>query len=443
MSPAISAHRFDRIMNGNSKRKDDSHSISILKSQLETVAKFYKEVANSPHPVDRLLGNFFHRFRKRFGSRDRKVISETCYGIFRHKLLIESWISQRNEKIPLLEPLAALAAEGLIDAKTFSELWPCRGAEELYQGLKNKQLPASFFQLNFEESLSRRFSFPLELVKRWLVRFGEETCGKLLQAMNERPPLILRVNPLRISRDELIGRLSQKGHEALPGLLSPWGVKVLERFNVFEMEEFKQGFFEVQDEGSQLVALAVDPRPGEIVWDACAGGGGKTLILAALMKNKGRVIATDIRPAKLADLRKRAKRAGIFNVFPADLKRLDQSSLFKRGVDRILIDAPCSGTGTLRRNPDAKWKLSLEKLAACQKDQRQILEQYYSYLKPGGRLVYATCSIEPEENEAVVEDFLGNHPEFHRGRADQYLTPHENGTDGFYIACLLRSQAAL
>lgn len=406
--------------------------------QLETAAALYREMAASPYPADRLLGSFFHRNRKRYGSRDRKTISEALYGIFRHKLFIEGWEQAAQSQDALFLPLAALALEGLLDQKKFAELWSGKDPVKFYNLFTRREIPGGMPFATFAEKMAFVHSFPLGLVERWLTKFGDAEGEKLLCALNERPPLVVRVNPLKISREELMNRFAAKGHEAAATALSPWGIRIQERFNIFELEEFTEGFFEVQDEGSQLVALSLDPQPGEVVWDACAGGGGKTLMLAALMKNKGRVIATDTRMSKLDDLKKRARRAGAFNIFPANLNRLNEFKLMWSGVDRLLIDAPCSGTGTLRRNPDAKWKISPERWAECRADQLRILENYTPRLKPGGRLVYATCSMEPEENEDVIAAFLEKHPEFGRETADTHLYPHETGTDGFFIATLLK-----
>jgi 16S rRNA (cytosine967-C5)-methyltransferase len=412
--------------------------LRIFKAQLETAASLYKEIAASPYPADREIGNFFHRQRKRYGSKDRKVISEAVYGAFRHQSLIGAWVAEMKFASAFFEVLCGLVCDGLAEQEIFKELLEAREAGFLWRGLRAKQLPPAFSGLGGEASLALRYSFPVWLVSRWSLRFGAGQIERVLAAMNERPPLTLRANPLKTSREELIRLLKAKGHEAASSEMSPWAVKVRERFNIFEMEEFRNGFFEVQDEGSQLVALALAPEPGELVWDACSGGGGKTLLLAALMRNKGRVVATDIRLKKLMEVKKRAKRAGIFNIFPADLNRLDESSFIRSGVDRLLIDAPCSGSGTLRRNPDAKWKLTEEKLLACQADQLGILNTYTSHLNKGGRLVYATCSLEPEENEDVVGKFLETHPAFTREAPDRYLYPHEHGTDGFFISTLRR-----
>jgi len=232
--------------------------------------------------------------------------------------------------------------------------------------------------------------------------------------------------------------LNRQGCEAAATSLSPWGVLAGKRFNVSEIPEFKKGFFEVQDEGSQMIVLAVDPQPGEVLWDACAGGGGKTLFAAALMKNSGRVLASDVRTGKLEELRKRAKRAGAFNIFAAGIKELEKKKIFAEGVDKLLIDAPCSGTGTLRRNPDQKWRLTKEIIVQFRENQLKILTDCAPHLKRGGTLVYATCSLQPEENENVVDHFLKQHSGFCRAAADRRFFPHRHGTDGVFVAKLLK-----
>ncbi|HOW88333.1 MAG TPA: RsmB/NOP family class I SAM-dependent RNA methyltransferase, partial [Candidatus Omnitrophota bacterium] len=199
-------------------------------------------------------------------------------------------------------------------------------------------------------------------------------------------------------------------------------------------------WFEVQDEGSQMICQKMDPKPGENIWDVCAGGGGKSLLLAAMMENKGRIVATDLRSFKLEELKKRAKRAGVFNIFPAELERLAELKVARKGFDKILVDAPCSGTGTLGRNPDAKWKLAPSWFEALPVEQLAILEKALPYLAKNGKLYYATCSVEAAENEKVVEKFLSAHPELRtipcgeKGDPFFKLWPPETGTDGFFLA---------
>jgi 16S rRNA (cytosine967-C5)-methyltransferase len=404
-------------------------SPEILKRRLEAAALFAEEAARDlSKPLDRLLARFFHARRGRAGASDRRVISDAAFAIFRHKLLVESWL---DSPAALLFHRAAyaLAAEGLLDAETFAGLVARDDARKVHQNLSRGQIPDHLQNLSPDEKLAIRYSFPLWLVQKWVRTLGPQDAEHLLRAMNQRAPLVLRANPWKISRDELLRRLRDRGMETEPTPLSPWGVRVERRFQVPGLAEFRKGLFEIQDEASQLVVLALDPKPGETVWDVCAGGGGKTLFIAGLMENRGRVLATEVRTRKLDEVKKRAARAGLSNIFPAE-----------RGlaVDKLLIDAPCSGTGTLRRNPDAKWKVSPEILEKNHGTNLQILESHAPCLRKGGILVYATCSLEPEENDDVIEAFLDRHGDFCRFQHDRYLFPHSQGTDGFYIAKLTR-----
>ena len=416
-----------------------------LYPQLRTAAKIWEENQNNPAHADRWLANFFHANRKKLGSRDRRFLAETIYSLFRHQLFLETWVRTLASPEDNALPLFAAAAEGIISPEEFTGAWGKRveseglTPSELYHSLRNKEFPRSLKISSEEERLSLRYSFPLWLIRRWTKTFGAVECRKLLEASNERPPLVVRVNPLKMDREKLIARFRKKGFRVLPTERSPFGIFFLERVNLFDSEEFQKGFFEIQDEGSQLVCQRMEPKPGEVIWDVCAGGGGKSLHLAALMQNKGRIIATDIRERKIEDLKKRAARAGAYNIFPAELGRIEETREIKRGIDKILVDAPCSGTGTLRRNPDAKWKLTEEKLRAYHGDQVAILEKALPHLKTGGRVYYVTCSLEPVENEEVMDEILGRHSELKKiaypVSRDGYfrLLPHKHQTDGFFL----------
>lgn len=416
----------------------------IFGRQLEIAVDIWREIRQSPQPADRWLANFFHRERKRFGSKDRRFYAETVYALFRHKNFLTVWAS---EIFPQDEDqyavFLAIVKEALVTDGESIEFAKQSGlplTRELIQDLRLYKLPSPVekSRLNETELLSLRFSFPEWLIARWTRYFGIGTCRKLLEICQKRPPFTVRINPLKISRPVLMERFAAQGLKTAETPRSSYGITFEERANLFDSEEFREGLFEVQDEGSQLLCLAMEPQPGELIWDACAGGGGKSLLIAALMKNKGRVVATDIREKKLEELAKRAKRAGIFNIFPADLNRMSEMAAAKKGFDKILVDAPCSGTGTLRRNPDAKWKLSEERILACKKEQLSILKQVTPYLKKGGRLYYATCSLEPEENEEVMKAFLDSHPGLvlvpsAGGGSFLRLFPHEHQTDGFFL----------
>lgn len=378
--------------------------------QLNAAAEIWKEIQNSPVPADRWLGSYFHRYRKKFGSRDRRFLSEITYTLFRHRAFLEAWARSLGDTSDQKMVLLASDVERLI-----------------------RELPPEWESKSSEEKMALRYSVPLWLLKRWIKNFGQEETGKLLTSLLERPPLTIRTNSLKISRDELLSRFSKQGFKADKTPISEQGITFSERTNLFDSEEFRAGFFEVQDEGSQIVCQKINPEPGQIVWDVCAGGGGKSLFFAALMKNKGRIIATDIRSKKLEDLKKRAKRAGVFNIFPADLNRLEESRELKKGADIIVVDAPCSGSGTLRRNPDAKWKIQEKDFEEFHNTQVGILERALPYLKSGGKICYITCSVEPLENEKVIEEILKKYP-FLEVQPFVRLYPHRDGTDGFFLA---------
>ncbi len=418
----------------------------FLNTQLAIAADIWQDIKNVSEPADRWLGNFFHHNRKRIGSRDRRFFAETIYALFRHKTFIDCWQRECGLiKIEQAAPVLAAACESLISLEEFKDELPRIknphiSIEKLYKDLKNICLPQNLKFDTPEEKISVQYSFPLWLVKRWTDRFGFTRCESLLSSMQRRPALTVRTNILKTSRKDLIQLFQSKGFEVAATQNSAWGITFKERINLFDSEEFREGYFEVQDEGSQIISQKIGARAGEMIWDVCAGGGGKSLAMAATMENKGRIIATDIRAAKLDELKKRARRAGIFNIFPADMKRLDETKEAKTGFDKILIDAPCSGTGTLRRNPDAKWKLTEGKFEVFQSEQIAIIKNALPRLKKGGSLYYVTCSLEADENEGVMKKILQEYPFLQLKPAllspDGFfqLYPDNDQTDGFFLA---------
>ncbi len=414
-----------------------------IHSQIRTAAEIWQEIKDSPYPADRWLGNYFHQHRKRFGSRDRRFFSETIYALFRHRLFIQAWADSFHDNDPEFMAAIAAAMEGFLTKEDFQKYLNASSGHEFenfYQALIERKLPESIVSKDKVEEMSVRNSFPLWLIQKWAAFFNPQALEALVNACQKRPPFSIRANTVKTSREALLERFKKQGLKAFPAPRSRFGIIFQERSNLFDSEEFREGLFEVQDEGSQIICQIIDPKPGEIVWDVCAGGGGKSLLLAALMQNKGRVIATDIRMKKLEDLRKRAKRGGITNIFPADIHRLGEISALKKGADKIVVDAPCSGTGTLRRNPDAKWKLKEETFGINHRDQAAIVRDSLKWLRPGGRLYYITCSLEPEENEEVMKEIFAEYPNLSPVTTPEMpegflrLTPHEHGTDGFFLA---------
>ena len=302
-------------------------------------------------------------------------------------------------------------------------------------------------------------SLPDWLAARLLSEYGNEA-DAIAQAFNRRPPQTLRVNTLKATREGLIVSLNKQKLEAHATPLGKAGVIVDTPTNVFGLKAFLDGLIEMQDEASQLVAELVEPAPGSLVIDACAGAGGKTLALGALMKNRGRLIALDINERRLDELRRRARRAGLSNVRAIRISGEDQGwppeiAAFAGKADRVLVDAPCSGIGALRRNPEARWRLKEEDLARFPGEQEAIARRAMSLVKPGGRLIYATCTLLREENEGVIEKLIAG-SEFSlvplkeivgKKLADKItdasglylkLLPNRHGTDGFFAAVLRR-----
>ena len=364
----------------------------------------------------------------RWGARDRKFIAGTVYDCVRWKRLYNEIAGTKNH----------YTQENLW--KIFS-VWAVLKGILLPDWRQFEGTPVRRIKGKFDELQSQRVF--KESIPDWLDALGEKELGKQwekeIHALNHQADVILRANTLKTTKEKLQKELLEndiethfiKGHQD--------ALQLTERKNVFRTEAFKKGLFEVQDASSQLVAEFLGVKPGLRVVDACAGAGGKTLHLAALMKNKGQIIALDIYANKLKELKRRAKRNGAHNIEP---RHIDSTKVIKKlynKVDSVLIDAPCSGLGVLKRNPDAKWKLQPNFLATIQKTQAEILNTYSKMVKVGGKLVYATCSILPSENEKQVENFLNSHKEFNF-IAEKKVLPSVSGFDGFYMALLERTE---
>lgn len=363
---------------------------------------------------------------KRWGSRDRAFIAETTYDIVRWKRLYSEIADvkapyTRANLFRLFTVWATLKSIQIPD-------WP------QFEDTPTRRIKGRFDEL----SQIRKYK---ESIPDWLDELGEKQLGKLwdkeINALNQQASVVLRTNRLKTNPKELQKRLDEE--QIAVKLLSeyPDALELYERQDVFKTQAFKKGLFEVQDASSQKIAHALDVEEGMRVIDTCAGAGGKALHLAAIMKNKGQVIALDIYANKLKELKRRAKRAGAHNI---ETRHIDTTKVIKKlydSADRVLIDAPCTGLGVLRRNPDAKWKLSLEFLKEITEKQSQILHQYSRMVKSGGKLVYATCSILPSENEKQIEKFLSTEEgnKFNLVK-EQKILAHKSGYDGFYYAIL-------
>ncbi|MDE0535074.1 MULTISPECIES: RsmB/NOP family class I SAM-dependent RNA methyltransferase [unclassified Tenacibaculum] len=366
---------------------------------------------------------------KRWGARDRKFVAETIYDIVRWKRL---YAEIANVKAPYARP----------DLWRLFAVWCVLKGIQLPDWNQIEPTPSRRIKGKFDELLKiRKFreSIPDWIDEVGVQELGEEVWTKEIAALNKQAEVILRTNTLNTTKAHLQKQLASEGidTEFIKGYDD--ALKLVERANVFKTEAFKKGFFEVQDASSQLVAAYLDVEPGMKVVDTCAGAGGKTLHLASLMKNKGQIIAMDIYESKLKKLKVRARRNGVHNI---DTRVIDSTKVIKKlhgKADRVLIDAPCSGLGVIRRNPDSKWKLQPEFLDQIRETQQEVLQQYSKMVKPGGKLVYATCSVLPSENQQQVEFFLASDD----GKdftfvKDEKVLSHKSGYDGFYMALLER-----
>ena len=396
---------------------------NLVQAVVHALDLIYNEGEYADKVVQRTL-----KSDKRWGSKDRKFVAETIYDMVRWKRLYNEIAGTKEH----------YSKENLW--KNFA-VWAVLKGYELPDWKQFAGTPVRRIKGRFDEC--KKIRKIRESIPDWLDELGESELGdrwdRELHELNRQARVILRVNTLKTDRESLQKLLQKEQVETstLPDL--PDALVLTERKNVFLTRAFKKGLFEVQDASSQLVAPYLDVQPGQKVIDTCAGAGGKTLHLASLMENKGQIIAMDIYGHKLEELRKRAKRDGVHNITTRAIQGSKSIKKFKGKADRVLIDAPCSGLGVLKRNPDSKWKLDADFLERIRKTQSEILDQYSSMVKPGGKMVYATCSILPSENELQVESFLKNHPEFKLAH-DKKVSPFESKFDGFYMALLEREK---
>jgi 16S rRNA (cytosine967-C5)-methyltransferase len=395
---------------------------NLVFAVIRTLHQIFNEEVYADKAVEKTL-----KSNPRWGSRDRGFIAETVYDIVRWKRLYAEIAS-------VSEPFHQ---EGLFRLFT---VWATLKGISLPPWEEFGLVPTRRIKGRFDElSQIRKFR---ESIPDWLDEMGSDALGEALwsqelKALNKVAPVVLRTNTLKTSRDELKKALSTEKIQAVYVKDCPRALALEERSNVFRTEAFNAGLFEVQDASSQKVAPFLEVKPGMRIIDACAGAGGKALHLACLMENKGQIIALDIYGQKLKELKRRARRNGAHNI---ETRLIDSNKVIKKlhgKADRVLIDAPCSGLGVLRRNPDAKWKISRDFVFKLIEQQADILERYAAMVKPGGKLVYATCSILPQENEEQLARFLKTDA----GKAFQlekevHLWASKTGYDGFYMARL-------
>lgn len=389
--------------------------------------------------ADKSIEYAFKQHRK-WGARDRRFFAETIYDIVRWWR--QYWyVAGLSDEI-YLRPIriADVHLEAVIAANSVKKNWSemCQAYapyarlpfEEMAQRLKKIQ----------EQSSGIRHGFPDWLDQRFEQAMGASEWQALAAIMNEQAPLFLRVNTLKAELEQVRKELTEADHLCDDVRGSPAALQMREKQPLFALPAFKEGKFEIQDLNSQKIAPMLQVEPGHRVVDACAGGGGKTLHLAALMQNKGRILAMDIHEWKLEELRKRARRAGVSVI---ETRLIEGSKTIKRlagQMDRVLLDVPCTGLGVLRRNPDTKWKLSEEELERLLVTQQELLSRYSSMVKVGGKLVYATCSLLPEENEKQVAQFLNSEAGANWQVEEQItMLPTPKGGDGFYAARLTKN----
>ncbi len=393
-------------------------------------------------PADGVLSNHFRVDRT--GGRERAFIAETAYAVLRRKRLLERIVSDGGTPRRLV--LAALVRLQGVSQRQLAEAVTAREMDWL-AGIKAQAEPVL--------SLAEQADLPDWLAERLLTRMSEAELLALARGLNQPAPLDLRVNPMKVSRDEALAKLVADGIEVEPCPFAPLGIRAKGRPALSRHPLFLDGGIEVQDEGSQLLGHLLAPKRGEMVVDFCAGAGGKTLLLGAMMRSTGRLYAFDVSEKRLAKMKPRIARSGLSNVHPVCIAGENDIRVKRLAgkIDRVLVDAPCSGLGTLRRNPDLKWRQTPASVEELTRKQADILAAAARLVKPGGRLVYATCAILPEENEAIVDAFAAAHADFTRvpvaellaqqGIAldtgtDLRLLPHLHGTDGFYAAVLER-----
>ena len=432
-------------------------------ARIQTSIDLVRQADESSMPFDFIVNGFF-RGKRYVGSKDRRFISERVFGIQRRKSRLDWWVDRTiaqdlsGEKRARARLIADLV---LLDNETRD------GIIGLFNGTRHCPAELDENELRLASTLQgyaldhpdmqqwTGLEYPEWLHDSFYEIWGDDL-NRQMNALNDSASLDLRVNSLKSTRLSVLKALQSEGIEAEQTALSPYGLRVHRRLRLGGMSPYKDGHIEVQDEGSQVVSLLSDVKPGMTVIDYCAGGGGKTLAIGAEMKNKGMLYACDISSKRLGRLDSRIKRAGLKGVNVVDLSSHESNTRLPKQVDRILLDVPCSGTGTWRRNPDAKWRLNSDMLTRHTERQAHLLDQAAPMVKPGGRMIYITCSVLPQENERQIEGFLSRSRDYAvRPIAGIWndlidapcptnenflrLTPADHKTDGFFCAVLERT----
>ncbi|MHA7599687.1 RsmB/NOP family class I SAM-dependent RNA methyltransferase [Alicycliphilus sp. T452] len=431
------------------------------KALLDACAELVRLTLTFEHPADAVVSRYF-RDHRALGPRERATLAETAYAVLRRKPLFEQLA--RSGSGPKERRLAILGFASQLDEQARrADPRAQRGPRDFLKSALTPQekdwLDACDGVREDELLEPQRHNLPQWLAAPLKAQLGDAFWA-LAASLQEQAPLDLRVNALQAKREDMRKELAQAGIQAAPTPYSPWGLRVQGKPALNKLDAFARGALEVQDEGSQLLALLLDAKRGEMVVDFCAGAGGKTLAIGAQMRNTGRLYAFDVSGHRLDALKPRLARSGLSNVHPAALahERDERVKRLAGKIDRVLVDAPCSGLGTLRRNPDLKWRQGPQAVQELTAKQTAILESAARLVKSGGRLVYATCSMLPEENEAIAEAFGAAHPDFAPLAAGELLAqlkveqaaglcsggddgmrylrlwPHRHQTDGFFAA---------
>lgn len=407
---------------------------------LDLATELLRQLLKFDAPADGVVSAFF-RQRRELGPRERHTLAETAYHVLRQRLLLQHF---------------AQSGSGALERRLAILGW--QGSESFLRSAlgPNEQQWLAQIQAIDRASLPEklRHNLPDWLAAPLKQTLGDEEFWPLVDSLGRSAPLDLRVNLLKTKREAAAEELARAGIDARPTPYSPWGLRIEGKPALNKLELFTRGDVEVQDEGSQLLALLAGARRGEMVVDFCAGAGGKTLALGAAMRNTGRLYAFDVSGHRLDHLKPRLARSGLSNVYPAQIahERDERIKRLAGKIDRVLVDAPCSGLGTLRRNPDLKWRQSPQAVEELRVKQQAILDSAARLLKSGGRLVYATCSLLEDENERIAEGFAGTHRDFIPVPAAALLEqakvegsaltsgdflrlwPHRHATDGFFAA---------
>ena len=417
--------------------------MSFTPAQFNTLVEALTVVLPLTSPADVQLKRFFREHAK-LGVRDRALIAETVYAVLRHRRAIESIAT---DGVPRKMALLALTRFQGISARELMTV--LKKSENTWLG-EAKSYPSANPPLGIAAEL------PDWVIARLKNFMSDKEIVALGRSMMNPAPLDLRVNTTKGKRDAVLGQLQKTGIVCAATPYSPIGIRLESKISLAQHPAFLEGFVEVQDEGSQLLGLLMEAKRSEMVVDFCAGAGGKSLLLGATMASTGRVYALDVSEKRLANLGPRLKRSGLSNITPQKIESENDARIKRLAgkIDRVLVDAPCTGLGTLRRNPDLKWRQSEQSLQELNVKQAAILKSASRLVKTGGRLVYATCSFLPEENEQIVTQFLAAHPEFKLVPAASVITrlklpvkdmgeyfrlsPQQHGTDGFFAAVMER-----